>query len=320
MLALPWLALAAAASPPMFDPGAFMADTDGNPIRAHQPHVYSENGTFFLIGSSKVGASDGAPGIVNLYTSGDLHAWAFKGGIYNHTGDARASLLGRNPRTRRYVLWAKGGSFQSATAPALEGPYTYQATFKPSVSCSAGDSAAFLDPVSGKAYVVYSQHMCGGEPDRAMKLVQLNDDWTAPAAPPAGKPVPTLAAKIEAPCPFYSELTASWYIWSSHTSGWTPNPADLLVSKDGMAGPWTSLGNPSGNKTTFGTQGSHVMKLPRAGDPPGVERFLYVGDRYEPYINTSEGSRYIFLALEVHANGSVVLKPPVPWSLDHWPQ
>jgi hypothetical protein len=42
--------------------------------------------------------------------------------------------------------------------------------------------------------------------------------------------------------------------------------------------------------------------------------------RYEPYINTSEGSRYVFLALEVHANGTVVLKPPVPWGVDDWPR
>ena len=50
----------------------------------------------------------------------------------------------------------------------------------------------------------------------------------------------------------------------------------------------------------------------------GVERYLYVGDRYEPYINTAEGSRYIFLALEVHTDGAVVLKPPVPWGVDDW--
>lgn len=50
-----------------------------------------------------------------------------------------------------------------------------------------------------------------------------------------------------------------------------------------------------------------------------MERFLYVGDRYEPFINTSEGSRYIFLAMEVHANGTVVLKPPAPWGLHDWP-
>jgi hypothetical protein len=246
--------------PRLFHPGAIMVDTDGHVIRAHQPHVYAENGTYYLIGSSRVGASDGAKGIVNLYTSDDLHAWAFRGAIYNHSADARPSLLGRNPRTGQYVLWAKGNSFQVATAPSLLGPYTNVGNFRPDESCTAGDSASFLDPVSGQAFVVFSQHMCGGEPARAMKLLLLNDDWTAPAALPAGKPVPTLPGHLEAPCPFYSQLAGAWYIWSSHTSGWKPNPAELLVSKRGMYGPWVSLGNPSHSPTTFGTQGSHVVR------------------------------------------------------------
>ena len=304
----------------LFHPGATMYDTDGSVIRAHQPHVYTENGTYYLIGSSHVGGSDGIPGIVNMYVSEDLHAWSFIGGIYNHSAAARTSLLGRNPRTLQYVLWAKGNSFQVATASSLLGPYTTVGNFKPSKTCSAGDSASFLDPVSGKAYVVYSQHLCGGNPARAMMLLQLNDAWTAPV----GHPIPTVPGHLEAPCPFYSELTASWYIWSSHTSGWNPNPAELLVSTHGMEGPWQSIGNPSHNATTFGTQGSHVMKLPiaYAPDPEGgtVERFLYVGDRYEPYINTTEGSRYIFLAMEIHSSGEVLLKPPVPWGLYDWPQ
>ena len=85
-----------------------------------------------------------------------------------------------------------------------------------------------------------------------------------------------------------------------------------------MAGPWSSLGNPSSNATTFNTQGSHIEPL-SGPNPPGVERFLYVGDRYIPYINTTEGSRYIFLALEVRADGKVVLFPDQPWGLDEWP-
>ena len=48
------------AAVPLFYPGAIMRDTDGNIIRAHQPHVYSENGSFYLIGSAHVGESDGA--------------------------------------------------------------------------------------------------------------------------------------------------------------------------------------------------------------------------------------------------------------------
>lgn len=302
----------------LFHPGAVLTDTNGHVIRAHQPHVYSENGTYYLLGSARVGVSDGKAGVVNLYSSGDLIAWTFEGGVYNHTADSRPSLLGRNPRTGLFVLWAKGGSFQVATAQTIRGPYIYVGEYRPDLNCVAGDSSSFLDPTSGDAYIVYSQHLCGGKPARAMKLLLLNDEWTAPAAGAEGKPASTVVGKLEAPCPFYSELTKSHYIWSSHTSGWKPNPAELLVSSNGMNGPWRSLGNPSKNGTTFSTQGSHIEKLP-GPNPLGVERFLYVGDRYEPYIATSEGSRYIFLALEVRANGTVVLFPDKPWGIDDWP-
>ena len=392
----------------LFHPGALLKDTDGNIIRAHQPHVYNysqgqgiqevtsghcksaalltsaaecqaagkvlglsgavqtgswgyippgcswqdadnlwfntnkasthacQDGTdngiclcvdsaqndtkYYLLGSSQVGASAGTQGIVNLYTSTDLHSWQFEGGIYNHSGDSRPSLLGRNPRTGLYVFWAKGGrSFQSATSTSLTGPYLFNGSYVPEPSCTAGDSAAFLDPVSGNAYMVYSQHTCSGETNRAMKLLLLNDEWTAPASGSKGKPTSTVAGHLEAPCPFYSKLTQKHYIWCSHTSGWKPNAAELLVSDNGMSGPWNSLGNPSNNHTTFGTQGSHIEKLPDFLNPPGVERFLYVGDRYEPYIKTKEGSRYIFLAMEVHADGKVVLFEDQPWGLGDWP-
>ena len=310
------------ASTLLFHPGALLKDTNGTIIRAHQPHVYSaqNNTKYYLLGSSQVGASAGTQGIVNLYTSTDLHSWQFEGGIYNHSGDSRPSLLGRNPRTGLYVLWAKGGrSFQSATSTSLTGPYLFNGSYVPEPSCTAGDSAAFLDPVSGNAYMVYSQHTCSGETNRAMKLLLLNDEWTAPASGSKGKPTSTVAGHLEAPCPFYSKLTQKHYIWCSHTSGWKPNAAELLVSDNGMSGPWNSLGNPSNNHSTFGTQGSHIEKLPDFLNPPGVERFLYVGDRYEPYIKTKEGSRYIFLAMEVHADGKVVLFEDQPWGLGDWP-
>ena len=79
-----------------------------------------------------------------------------------------------------------------------------------------------------------------------------------------------------------------------------------------MSGPWSTLGNPSNNHNYhLYTQGSHIEKLPGA-DPPDVEKFLCMGDRYEPYINTKEGSRYIFLKLEVHEDGNVKLFPDQP--------
>ena len=52
------------------------------------------------------------------------------------------------------------------------------------------------DPVSGKAYMVYSQHTCNGENTRALKLLQLNAEWTAPAGGTAGVPVATVCIQV----------------------------------------------------------------------------------------------------------------------------
>ena len=58
-------------------------------------------------------------------------------------------------------MWAKGNSFQSATAPSLLGPYTNVGNYRPDASCTAGDSASFLDPVSGKAYMYTASTRAG---------------------------------------------------------------------------------------------------------------------------------------------------------------
>lgn len=227
-------------------------------------------------------------------------------------------MLGKNPTTGKFVLWAKGGeSFQSATSDSLTGPFVQAGSHVPEPNCKAGDSASFLDPSTGDAYIVYSQHLCNGQAARAVKVVKLNDVWTAPET--STTPGATVAGKLEAPCPFYSALTKTRYVWTSHTSGWTPNPAELLSTNLPMASGkgWVSLGNPSGNHTTFGTQGSHILRLESKNS--SAERWLYMADRYEPYITTNEGSRYIFLALEVRAGGDVLLHKDSPWSLEDWP-
>lgn len=44
-----------------------------------------------------------------------------------------------------------------------------------------------------------------------------------------------------------------------------------------------------------------------------------VGDRYEPYIRTAEGSRYIWLPMEISPAGELTLFNVSGWSLDDWP-
>ena len=309
-----------------FHPGELWLDTSGNRIRAHQPHIFGPvNGTFYWYGSSHVGSSDGEAGIVNVYTSQDLYNWDFRGAAYNATAagtgqPARPSMLGRHPRTGQYVLWAKGGkSFQSAVAPSPLGPFRLAGTYSPTASTKAGDSAAFLDPVSGtQAYYAYSQKPDAAGTLRAMKVLRLDDaTWTAPDTSGGALPASTVDGHLEAPAPFYSRADGKYRIWASHTSGWKPNNAEVLVADAAWGEPWAGAGNPSGSRTTFGTQGSHILPLGMAN---GTQRLLYMGDRYEPYIATAEGSRYIMLPLEVRPDGTVKLfNVSGAWRIEDWP-
>eukprot|EP00936_MAST-01D_sp_MAST-1D-sp1_P001425 g1425.t1 len=310
------------ASRDAFHPGEVWLDTDGVRIRAHQPHIFGPlNGTYYWYGAAKVGSSDGDAGVVNVYTSRDLYNWDFRGVAFNSTVNgrpgyvARPSMLGRHPHTGQYVLWAKGGgkSFQAATSFSPLGPFRRVGSYDPAPNTTAGDSAAFLDPVSGtQAFYVYSQHI----PTRAMKVLRLDDaTWTVPDS--TTMPASTVPGHLEAPAPFYSAASKRYHIWSSHTSGWKPNAAQLLRADAMWGAPWAAMGNPSGSKVTFSTQGSHILPLKVIN---GTQRLLYMGDRYEPYINTSEGSRYIMLPMEVRADGTVhLLNTTRTWRIQDWP-
>lgn len=221
-------------------------------------------------------------------------------------------MLGKNPKTGKFVMWAKGGkSFQSAVADSPLGPFHQAGSARPSNNTSAGDSASFKDPLSNKAYITYSQKPKNGFA-RAIMVIELNDEWTNIAG---SAPVSTVDNKLEAPAPFYSPVSGQYHLWTSHCSGWNPNPAMLLASNS-MLGPWQKRGNPTHDNETFGTQGSHVLPLSVVD---GKQRLLYMGDRYEPFINTEEGSRYIFLPMEVAPDGTVTLYNRSAWNIEAWP-
>jgi hypothetical protein len=227
-------------------------------------------------------------------------------------------MLGRNPKTKQYTLWAKGGkdpktgkgtNFQVATSNSLTGPF-HTVGGHDAPGLIGDDMQAFKDPLSENAFLVYTQK--GGH--YQIQVLMLDDKWTSFATETPHQAFPTHS--LEAPAPFYSSVAKQFYIWCSHTSGWTPNPALVMSSSQGMRSPFKSLGNPTFSKTTFSTQGSHVLPL-KVVD--GKERFLYMGDRYEGFHDGPEGSRYIFLPLEVHSNGKIFISNEKSWSINKWP-
>ena len=103
----------------------------------------------------------------------------------------------------------------------------------------------------------------------------------------------------------------SYWIMSSHLTGWAPNAARSAVA-DNVFGPYRPLGNPwRGDAhevgTTFESQGTFA--LPVQGKPGAV---IFLGDRWRPG-NPVDG-RYVWLPMQWE-NGHPVLRWQPAWNL-----
>jgi hypothetical protein len=307
-----------------FHNGEQIKATNGNLIHAHQPHIFKQGSTYYWYGSSKVGTSTGTAGVVNLYTSTDLSEWKEQGKVYESHNNyvARVSMLGKNPKSGKYVLWAKGGgkNFQVATSSSLTGPFSFIRTCSPTggPDLLGDDMQAMHDTRNGNAFLVYTAK--GVKKDKKstgmykIHVIKLDVTWTSLASDPH------LALDMpsrEAPAPFYSPSAKKFYIWTSKTTGWDPNAALCMTNSQGWMSTFKSIGNPTGDSKTFNTQGSHILYLETVNM---VDRYLYMGDIYKGYIcEGCEGSRYKFLPLEVHSNGNVYIKNLGQWDVNSWP-
>jgi hypothetical protein len=100
-----------------------------------------------------------------------------------------------------------------------------------------------------------------------------------------------------------------YYMITSGTTGWSPNPARSAVA-DSIFGRWTRLGNPcrgtpEQNRTTFESQSTYVLELP---GKPGA--FIFMADRWRPQ-NAIDG-RYLWLPIAWESG-----QPVIVWH-DEW--
>jgi hypothetical protein len=162
----------------------------------------------------------------------------------------------------------------------------------------ARDMTLFVDD-DGKAYHIHSS-----ESNQTLHFAELSDDYQSFS----GKYARALPGKAnEAPAIFKKD--GKYYLISSGTTGWKPNPARLAVAEN-IFGPWQELGDPSRGteaqvKTTFWSQSTYI--IPVAGKK---NAFIYMGDRWTPE-NAIDG-RYVWLPIQFEEG-----KPVVRW-FDDW--
>jgi hypothetical protein len=154
-------------------------------------------------------------------------------------------------------------------------------------------------------------HITASEDNQTLLISKLADDYLS-VSDEYARVFP--GETNEAPAIFKKD--GKYFMFSSYTTGWKPNPGRLAVSDNMMSG-WKALENPcrgteEEKKTTFHSQSTYV--LPVEGKK---NAFIYVGDRWKPE-NHIEGP-YVLLPVEFE-NGIPFLKWYDSWNLDKFKQ
>jgi hypothetical protein len=162
------------------------------------------------------------------------------------------------------------------------------------------DMTLFVDK-NGKAY-----HIHASEENMTLQFSELTDDYLHFT----GKYVRVLPGDSnEAPAIFFAK--GKYYMFTSGTTGWKPNPARLSVASK-LTGEWKTIGNPCRgseyeNKITFGSHSTFILQVHGKKNA-----FIYMGDRWNP--GNLAGSRHIWLPIEWE-NGNPVIKWYPDWDL-----
>lgn len=164
----------------------------------------------------------------------------------------------------------------------------------------ARDMTVFVEK-NGKAWHVHS-----AEENMTLHFSELTDDYLDFT----GVYYRVLPGESnEAPAIFHAK--GKYYMFSSGTTGWKPNPARLSVA-DKITGEWKTIGNPcrgteDENKVTFNSQSTNVLQVQGKKNA-----FIYMGDRWIP--DNLADSRHIWLPVEWE-NRVPVLKWYKSWDL-----
>ena len=271
-------------------PGQVWLDTSGKPIQAHGFQIFEQDGTYYWYGENKEHTLQGSnvwTWGIRAYKSTDFYNWEDLGLIippdeenplsplhYSQSLDRPHILYCSN--TGKWVCWIKSmatdGYFVVLQADRFEGPYTLIRSFKPE-GFGVGDFDMYVDPDTGHGYVWFER------PHWEMICAELTDDFLGTNGtfsehfvglrPPYTR---------EAPAHFVRD--GKHYMFTSGTSGYTPNPSKVAVFTD-YHGEYTDLGCPHIDdawQDSFCSQISGVVKI------PGRDLYIALADRWLPHI------------------------------------
>ena len=243
---------------------------------------YGENKEFTTLGSNVWTWG------IRAYRSRDFYNWDDLGLIIpSDTLNATSPLhfsqtLDRphilyNKVTHKWVCWIKSmdtdGYFVIMQADRFTGPYEYVKSLKPE-GFGVGDFDMWSDPKTGQGYVWFERPHC------ELICAELTPDYLGTN----GKysvhfPDQHVPYTREAPSHFYRD--GKHYLFTSGTTGYTPNPSRVCVFTD-PHGEYTDLGDPHVNDTTassFCSQITSVIRIPGKKD-----LYVSLADRWLPQL------------------------------------
>ena len=283
-------------------PGAVWLDTEGKPIQAHGFQITCSDGTYYWYGENKADALLGTTrmfGGVRCYSSKDFYNWKDEGLILapdtinplspiHYSQKLERPHIIRNPRTGKYVLWAKSqaedGYFAIFQADHFMGPYTFVRNLQPE-GYGVGDFDMYVDEQTGKGYVWFERPhwelICADLTDDFLDVTDVYSNHFVGQKPPFTR---------EAPAHFVAD--GKHYLFTSGTTGYTSNPSEVAEFDD-YHGEYRILGDPhvgDSCASSFNSQITGVVKI------PGKNLWIALADRWEPHTTGTDFAQRTFEA------------------------
>lgn len=323
-----------------FKPGQAWYDTNGKLIQAHGGSVLFHEDVYYWYGEDKTNYVPGEKRWhdgVRCYKSVDLYNWEDMGTILALADDIndpmhpnrimdRPHIL-YNKRTKKFVMWVKfAGTDEDhydwmtqymgiAVSDSMDTPFEMIKTIRP-LGMEMGDFDIWVDERDGKGYFiadrVHTEVIVADLTDDYMDVTGHYSSHFPHIEPPLAR---------EAPCFFKKE--DKYYIISSGTTGYHPNPTEVGMAKL-MHGPYT-IQEPfcvdDTKQTSFDCQFSCVLK-----HPTRYGLYIAIGDRWMAKTSIVNGKEeaetteatYIWLPIRFNGDQAYVSWED-EWSLDTYP-